>query len=267
MQRRKQTKEDLKTPTTAVEVWEPDIVHVARAVSKLHEAIASKPAQQHAGQGHKLEHELHYKAEKYEVLTAKTPISPDLIVTPPTATDVMADVVKTTTLDKAKLHRPMRIPKYGTRAHLDADIQQHSVYVAQEARRLAAEHAAAAAEQERLRAKSSPPLQQHDPAQAKAAAPAKRARADAGNSSDTQSSKKLKPSKDNTDARRRDNSSKSKTEPRSNQRASRGPLRLHAPKPYSTRRDQQSLLWAEATRTRKTSPTKTQKKSAHTGHL
>jgi hypothetical protein len=121
----------------------------------------------------------------------------------------MADVVKITTLDKAKLHRPTRIPKYGTRAHLDADIQQHSVYVAQEARRLAAELAAAAAEQERLQAQSSPPLQQRDPAQAKATAPAKRARANTGDSSDPQPSKKLKPSKDNTDARRRDNSSKS----------------------------------------------------------
>ena len=54
-----------------------------------------------------------------------------------------------------------------------------------------------------------------------------------------------------------------KTEPRSNQRASRGPLRLHAPKPYSTRQDQQSLLWAEATRKRRTSPTKTQRQRSH----
>ncbi len=136
------------------------------------------------------------------MLTAKTPITPDLVVTPQTATDVMADVARITTLNKAKLHCPMRIPKYCTRLDLDADIRQHREDVAQKARRLAAELAAAAAEQERLRAKSSPPLQQRDPAQAKATPPAKRARADAGNSRNTQPSKKLKSSKDTTDARR-----------------------------------------------------------------
>jgi hypothetical protein len=192
MQRRKRTKKDLKTPTTAVEVWEPDIVHVARAVSKLHEAIASKPAQQDAGQGHKLEHELRYKAEKYEALTLKKPVTPDLIITLQTATNVVADVTKITTLDKATLHRPMRIPRYGTHLDLDADIQQHMEDLAQEARRLAAELAAAVAEQERVQAESGPPLQQRDPVQAKAAPPAKRARADAGNSRDTPPSKKPK---------------------------------------------------------------------------
>jgi hypothetical protein len=236
MQRRRRTKTDLKTQTTAVEVWEPDIVHVARAVLKLHEAIASKPAQQDAGQGHKLEHELRYKAEKYESLTAKTPITPDLVVTLLTATDVMADVAKITTLDKATLHRPMRIPKYGTRLDLDADIRQH---VAQEARRLAAE--AAAAKQERLKAKSSPPLQQRDPAQAKATQPAKCARADAGNSRHTKPSKKSRTSKATTDARRQDSSSKS-----SNEASQQPASKLRPPAPARTETVQQTTRPAES---------------------
>ncbi len=124
----------------------------------------------------------------------------------------MADVAKITTLNKTTLHRPMCIPKYGTRLDLDVDIQQHREDVAQEARRLAAELAAAAAEQERLQAESGPPLQQRDPAQAKAAPPAKRARTDAGNSCNTEPSKKPKPSKATTEARRRDSSSKSSNE-------------------------------------------------------
>ncbi len=107
-----------------------------QVVLKLHEAITSKPAQQDANQGHELEHELCYKAEKYEALLLTQLVTPLAVpvVTLQKATDVMAEVSKVTSLDKETLHRPMHIPTYGTRLKMDAGIRQHMEDLAQKAR-------------------------------------------------------------------------------------------------------------------------------------
>jgi hypothetical protein len=173
-----------------------------QVVSKLHDAIASKPAQQDASQGHELEHELCYRAEKYEALLSTQPATPVPIITLQKATDIMAEVAKVASIKKATLDRPTRIPKYGTRLEVDVDICQHMEDLAQEARLLAAELAAAAAEQERLQAKSGPPVQPRGTVPANTTLPVKCTRADASISSETLPSKKHKPPEVAADAKR-----------------------------------------------------------------